>query len=95
QAHMSAPSPEQFVRYRFGLKTADYLLCKTCGTYVAAVQTDGNRRIAVVNVAGLDIDAFHNRAGEPVSYDGETVADRLARRRTYWMPIHIKVDHPI
>jgi len=91
QAQITAASPEQFVRYRFGLETADYLLCRTCGTYVAAVQDDGDRRIAVVNAAGLDIEAFRGRAGEPVSYDGEAVADRLARRRTYWMPIQIRI----
>lgn len=81
--------PDRLIRYRFGLKTADYLLCAACGTYIAAVQSDADRSIAVVNVGGLDIAEFRGRPGEPVTYDGETVEQRLVRRRTYWMPIDI------
>ena len=33
---ISAP-PNGLNRYRFGLRTADYLICRTCGAYVAAV----------------------------------------------------------
>src|SRR5262245_54010690 len=91
-ALLQAASPDALVRYRLGLQTADYLLCRTCGTYVAAVQDDGGRQIAVINAAGLDIEAFRGRAGEPVSYDGEAAADRRARRRTYWMPIQFRID---
>jgi len=91
-ALITTATPEALVRYRFGLQTADYLVCRTCGTYVAAVQDDGGRQIAVINAAGLDIEAFRGRAGEPVSYDGEAAADRRARRRTYWMPIQVRID---
>jgi hypothetical protein len=80
--------PEALQRYRFGLRTADYLLCASCGTYVAAVQPD-EPPIAVVNVGGLGVPEFQGREPEPVSYGGETTEARIARRRSYWMPIEI------
>jgi len=86
---ISAGSPDQIRRYRFGLKTADYLLCATCGSYIGAVQEDARELISVINVGGLDIAEFSGTVPDPVTYDGESVADRLARRRTYWMPASI------
>ena len=81
--------PEGLTRYRFGLRTADYLLCASCGTYVAAVQPD-DPPIAVVNVGGLGVPEFDAREAEPVDYAGESVEARFARRRSYWMPIAIE-----
>lgn len=86
RATVRAERPEALVRYRFGLRTADYLLCASCGTYVAAVQPD-DPAIAVVNVGGLGVPEFEERSGEPVDYGGEDTAARLARRRSYWMPL--------
>jgi hypothetical protein len=87
---ISAASPGQLLRYRFGLKTADYLLCATCGSYIGAVQEEPERLISVINVGGLDVPAFRGIVADPVSYDGEAVVERLARRRTYWMPATIE-----
>ena len=88
-ATIRVPGPQALIRYRFGLKTADYLLCAACGTYVAAMQPDP-APIGVVNVGGLGVPEFDGRDGEPVSYGGETVDARLARRRSYWMPVRIE-----
>ena len=91
-ALISAASPDQIRRYRFGLNTADYLLCSRCGTYVGAVQEMPGGLISVINVGGLDIPDFCGVTADPVSYDGESSADRLARRRTYWMPVAIAYE---
>lgn len=88
-AVIRAPGPKALVRYRFGLRTADYLLCADCGTYVGAIQSDP-QPIAVINVGGLGVPEFDDRAGEPVEYGGETVDARRARRRSYWMPVRIE-----
>ena len=85
-ATVRAERPEALIRYRFGLRTADYLLCAACGSYVAAVQPD-EPSIGVVNVGGLGVPEFEGRSPEPVDYSGETVEARLARRRSYWMPV--------
>jgi hypothetical protein len=90
-AIIRASSSADLARYRFGLSTADYLICKRCGIYVAAVQHDAGQLMSVVNVAGLDVPEFRAAAGEAVSYEGETVAQRLARRRAYWMPTVLEI----
>ena len=79
-------APDALTRYRFGLRTADYLVCAVCGTYVAAIQAD-DPPVGVVNVGGLGVPEFDGREPERVSYAGETVQVRMARRRGYWMPI--------
>lgn len=73
-------------RYRFGTKTADFLVCRGCGVFVAAMMPEPP--MAVVNVNALDRrDDF--LASELVigSFDGETVEQRLARRRARWTPV--------
>lgn len=80
--------PESLLRYRFGFRTADYLLCASCGTYVAAVQAD-DPPIAVVNVGGLGVPEFEGREPIPVDHAGETLEARATRRRSYWMPVAI------
>ena len=73
-------------RYRFGSRTADYLLCRRCGVYIGAVcETSAGPR-AVINTLCLhDRAAFVQEAARP-DYDGETVDLRLVRRATNWMP---------
>ena len=90
RARLSAASPEALIRYQFGSKTANYLICRTCGTYLAAVLETEGRRLAVINVAGLAIDEFRDREPSPVNYDGESAADRVERRRANWMPIEFQ-----
>ena len=89
KATVRADRPESVTRYRFGLRTADYLLCASCGAYVAAIQP-GQPPLAVVNVGGLGVPEFEGREAEPVDYAGETVEVRIARRRGYWMPVALR-----
>ncbi|HET6584804.1 MAG TPA: VOC family protein, partial [Nannocystaceae bacterium] len=75
-------------RYRFGTSTADFLVCRRCGSVVAAVG-DGSPLLAVINIDVLD------RAGdfadaEPRSFDGEDVQSRLARRARSWTPATVR-----
>jgi hypothetical protein len=66
--------------YRFGSRTADYLLCRRCGVYVGAVcDTEAGLR-AVVNVNALDDRAAFVQAPATPDYDGETTEARLSRR---------------
>jgi hypothetical protein len=82
--HVEA-APGSVIRYQFGQRQGDFLLCAECGVYVAAtVQTDAGL-IAVLNVRGVDLQGF-DRAPEPMVYDEETPAERLARRKARWTP---------
>lgn len=78
--------PERANLYRFGLKTADFLICGECGVYVAAVMNDGGATWAIVNVNALDDAAAFSKAAVVVSYEGESAEARRARRRESWTP---------
>jgi hypothetical protein len=75
-------------RYRFGLRTADFLICARCGVYVAAIFSEEDRSWAVLNCNVLDERAAFG-ASEPVDYDGETVESRQTRRRARWTPARL------
>lgn len=81
---------DALVRYRFGLKLADFLLCRRCGGYAGAFMPDeGERGLAVVNInVFAERDRF--RAPQPMTYDGESVEQRLARRHERWMPARVE-----
>jgi hypothetical protein len=73
-------------RYRFGTKTADFMLCKRCGVFVAACMPQAS--LAVVNVNVLDArDAFSVEPLQVADLDGESLEQRLARRKAKWTPL--------
>ena len=47
---LRARDPAAVSRYRFGTRTADFLVCSSCGALAAAVCEIEGRRYAVVNV---------------------------------------------
>ena len=74
-------------RYRFGARTADFLICGSCGAYVAAVMAD----VGVLNVVAAGIAPLADRAARPVDYEGESPQARVARRRERWTPLTLQV----
>ena len=74
-------------RYRFGTRTSDFIVCRSCGAYVAAI-IEG---YGVLNAAAADIRAFAEKPARPVSYEDETAAVRLARRRDRWTPLTLEI----
>lgn len=76
-------------RYRFGTRTADYLLCRRCGVYVGAVCDSPAGQRAVINTRCLqDSAAFTRKALRP-DYDQEAAPARIARRSATWMPVTV------
>jgi hypothetical protein len=73
-------------RYRFGLGTAEYIVCRDCGVYVAAVMIEGQRSWSVTIVNALDDRADFSGAVEPVDFSTEDEDGRRARRRARWTP---------
>lgn len=73
-------------RYRFGLGTADYIVCRECGVYVAAVMTEGGKSWSVAIVNALDDRVDFAGPVEPVDFSAEDEGDRRARRRARWTP---------
>jgi hypothetical protein len=72
--------------YRFGTRSCDFLICRRCGVFIAAVSETTMGARAVVNVNCL------NDRGDftstPVIHDfgGETIDTRASRRAANWMP---------
>lgn len=76
-------------RYRFGLKTADFLLCGRCGVYIGAVIETDSGAFGIINVHAL-VETPANLAGlEPISYDDENVDGRVSRREERWTPVKL------
>lgn len=78
--------PAQLSRYRFGLGTAQFLVCRTCGVYVGAVIGEGGSTYATVNINALETPEAFADTVVPVSYERESTAERRARRRAGWTP---------
>lgn len=79
-------APDDLVRYRFGLKTADFLICRYCGVYVAAVMGEGEKIRSTINITGLRMVDFLGIDEAPMVYDAENTEDRIARRYKKWTP---------
>ena len=76
----------KLTRYRFGTRTADFLVCAGCGVYLGAVITSGDRQFATLNINTIR-QAVNVPAPQAVSYDGESAGDRTARREERWTPV--------
>ena len=79
-------APEDVERYSFALRTADFLICKSCGVYCAAVMGEGVRIVSTLNVIGLRMTDFFDIEEAPVEYGAETTEERIARRFEKWTP---------
>ena len=79
--------PGSLKRYRFGLKTAQSLLCAHCGAYMGALMSsrDG-AQYAIVNIRTLADRARFTQPPQAMVYDGEDAAARIARREQKWTP---------
>ena len=73
------------VRYRFGLRTADFCICRGCGVYLAALTIDG--RFGIINTHALVDRSLPLAAPLTMSYDGETATARTLRREQRWTPV--------
>jgi hypothetical protein len=77
---------DDLIRYRFALRTADFLLCRQCGVYIAAVTGAAPDFRSTLNVAGLRMTAFLSIEEAPMQYGAETAEARVARRAAKWTP---------
>lgn len=84
----------QLTRYRFGHKTADFLLCPVCGAYVATCMEGPRGPVGVVNVVGLGIAELRDEPATFASLEGETPEERMARRLSRWTPMTLREPAP-
>ena len=73
-------------RYQFGHSTAVFHVCKTCGMMPFVTCEIDGQEYAVVNLCTATSHAFSNAPTSTKDFSGESVDDRLARRKQTWMP---------
>lgn len=86
RVEISVEDPAELSRYRWGLATADFLVCRRCGVYCAAVLSEGGEAWATINTLIFDDRAPFLREAATVSYDAESAPQRIARRKQSWTP---------
>lgn len=82
-----ASDPAQLQRYRFGLRTADFLLCRHCGAYIGAMIETPRGRFGIINTRALADPVPPLAPAEAAHYDGEDTAERVDRREKRWSPV--------
>ena len=87
EGRLQLTASKRLTRYRFGQKTADFLICPACGTYVATHMESPRGAIGVINVVGLNIAELKNLPATLTLLEGETTEERLQRRISRWTPM--------
>ena len=94
QARIQVQDSARLHRYRFALRTADFLVCRACGVYVGAAIAVQGKSWSTLNINAFDQAAAFARTAAAVRYDAETEEQRLARRMARWTPTEIVEDRP-
>jgi hypothetical protein len=82
---VSVRDPAMVSKYSFGTRTADFHVCSKCGIVPLATSTIDGHLYAVVSVnafEGVDPSLLQRAAA---TFDAETEATRLARRKRNWI----------
>ena len=82
-----ASNGELLNRYRFGERTADFLVCRCCGVYIGAVIDTPGGRYGIVNINALSSKPQGVPEPAPMEYGAESKAERISRRALHWSPI--------
>ena len=72
--------------YRFGLRTADFLICRRCGAYLGALISTEKGSFGIVNLRLLDPVIDNLPPTVAADYDSEDIAARIERREHRWAP---------
>ena len=78
---------EALQRYRFGLRTADFLLCRSCGIYLGAQLVTAQGPFGIINTRALLPLPESLPAAVKADYASESASDRVARRARRWTPL--------
>lgn len=87
ELQFTASKPEMLQKYRFGLGTADFLLCRNCGIYIGAAIESDNGLFGIINTHALKEKPAKVSRPLPISYDSENTEGRVSRRGERWTPI--------
>jgi hypothetical protein len=74
-------------RYRFGLKTADFLLCRRCGVYIGTQMETARGAFGIINAMALTPVPQDLPAAATMNYELESSSERTGRREERWTPL--------
>jgi len=77
-------------KYRFAFGTADFYLCRVCGSYLGALLADDEGAWSTLNLRLTELDLEEL----PVSYGSEDRDTRVARRKLVWTPTVVRLPDP-
>ncbi len=80
-------APAALQRYRFGLNSADFLLCRECGVFIAAATEIEGKAYATLNANCFVLDQALTLEAPVGAYESETLEQRMARRAQRWTPV--------
>lgn len=75
------------LRYRFGHRTAKFLICRDCGVFVATVCGGPGAQHAVINARVIEDVCLNFDNVTHICFDAETPAQRYERRLRNWTPV--------
>jgi hypothetical protein len=74
-------------RYRFGLQTADFLLCRRCGVYIGTQMETARGAFGIINALALTPVPQELPVAATMNYDLESSNERTTRREERWTPL--------
>ena len=77
-------TPGDIHRYRFGQKSADFLLCRHCGVYVGVTMPTDGQVYGIINTRALQPIPADLPAPQSKEYGAEGAEQRIARRTQLW-----------
>src|SRR5262245_17765208 len=83
---------DDLIRYRFGRKTADYLVCGRCGVYVAAVLTEEGSSYATVNINTVESSERFTQPPVPSATTARRRRSAERGRRQKWTPAVVMIE---
>ncbi len=82
----------QLNRYHFGLGMVDFLICKSCGNYIGAVQEVDGQIYGIMNANLTENRGSAFGEAEHRFYEDETGAERSQRRKKVWTPAVLTIE---
>jgi hypothetical protein len=83
---------EWLQRYRFGLRTADFLICMRCGVYLGAQIETARGAFGIANVRAMAPIPGELPVALQADYGAESEAERVARREKGWTPLERRMS---
>ena len=77
----------KLTRYRFGLMTADFLLCTQCGVFLGALMSEAGHSWITINANTLTPPPPLDVPITPMDFSSENTAGRADRRKAKWTPV--------